>query len=90
MLGQQWLDYDSTKWFITDSGIYLHTNDNADIYMNMRGQSVADGGSAILNAKFQTGVANYSWLNDVQAVGIARPAVLGYALDMWQVTSPAP
>ncbi|KAK3937450.1 hypothetical protein QBC46DRAFT_416194 [Diplogelasinospora grovesii] len=87
-IGADWGLNDTRGVYSTDMRAQLETMDGAQIYIQSTGQGQPDG-TVHIKASFQTGGANYTWLNDVVAVGVMRSVNDVVAVDMWQMTSPA-
>jgi hypothetical protein len=86
-LGGDWLDFDGVNYFVSDSRAHFRTEDGADIYVQMKGKSVPDGVVHVA-ASFQTATPSYSWLNDIQGVGMLLSTRFGYTVDMYQLQTP--
>ncbi|KAL2264053.1 hypothetical protein VTK26DRAFT_2839 [Humicola hyalothermophila] len=86
-LGADWGLVDKDGVFSADTRYQLQTDDGAHIFIRTSGPAQQDG-RIHLRLQFETGHANYYWLNNIVAVGILR-AGMGYvAIDAWQLESP--
>ncbi|KAK3901800.1 hypothetical protein C8A05DRAFT_44626 [Staphylotrichum tortipilum] len=86
-LGADWGLVDKDGVFSADTRYQLQTDDGADIFIRTSGPAQADG-HLHLRIVFETGNANYYWLNNIVAVGILTSGD-GYVLiDAWQLESP--
>ena len=86
-LGADWGITDPLGNFNPDSRYGLKTNDGANIFIHTQGPSQKDG-KIHLSVFFETGSANYSYLNEIVAVGILTAGSNSVAIDVWQLNSP--
>lgn len=86
-LGADWGITDPLGNFNPDSRYGLKTNDGANIFIHTQGPTQKDG-KIHLSVFFETGSANYSFLNEVVAVGILTAGSNTVAIDVWQLNSP--
>jgi hypothetical protein len=86
-LGADWGVTDSLSVFNPDTRYGLRTDDGANIYIQTSGPSQSDG-KIHLRIIFETGNANYTWLNEIVAVGILSAGTGYVAIDAWQLNSP--
>lgn len=88
-LGADWGLLDSvTGVFTADTRYNLATNDGANIYIQTSGPQQPDG-LIHLRQIFQTGHANYTWLNNIVSVGILKVGNGWVYIDAWQLESPS-
>ncbi|KAL2071501.1 hypothetical protein VTL71DRAFT_12736 [Oculimacula yallundae] len=86
-LGADWGLTDSFGVFNPDTRYGLKTSDGANIFIQTSGPAKSDG--IHLRLLFETGHANYTWLNHIVAVGLLK-AFNGYVLiDVWEMESPS-
>jgi hypothetical protein len=86
-LGADWGLIDKDGTFSADTRYQLQTDDGAHIFIRTSGPAQADG-KLHLRMEFETGNADYYWLNKIVAVGVLTAAD-GYVLiDGWQLESP--
>jgi hypothetical protein len=78
---------DSLGNFNPDTRYGLRTDDGANIYIQTSGPSKSDG-HIHLRILFETGHANYTWMNEIVAVGILKAGTGYVAIDAWQLDSP--
>ncbi|KAH7379038.1 hypothetical protein BKA64DRAFT_714215 [Cadophora sp. MPI-SDFR-AT-0126] len=84
--GEDWGTTDTSGNFYPDVRSAVRTDDGADLYLQTSGTQRGD--VFHLAIKFETGNANYTWLNTVAGVGILRPGN-GYAIiETWAMESP--
>ena len=78
LTGADWVTVRADKTFRLDVRIVLQTEDGATIYMYYGGVVVK--GQARTAPYFETGDERYTWLNNIQAVGIGTvtPSGPGY------------
>lgn len=86
-LGADWSLTDSRGTFNADTRYQLQTNDGANIFIQTSGPAQKDG-FIHLRGVFETGSADYWWLNDIVAVGVLKAGNGWVAIDMWQLASP--
>ncbi|KAG4440871.1 hypothetical protein IFR05_003621 [Cadophora sp. M221] len=85
-LGADWGLTDNFGTFNPDTRYGLRTDDGANIYIQTSGPQKSDG--IHLRLLFETGNANYTWLNHIVAVGLLKGGN-GYVLiDVWEMESP--
>ncbi|KAK4040423.1 hypothetical protein C8A01DRAFT_15704 [Parachaetomium inaequale] len=86
-LGADWGLVDKDGTFSADTRYQLQTNDGAHIFIRTAGPAQTDG-KLHLRMEFETGSADYYWLNKIVAVGVLTTGN-GYVLiDGWQLESP--
>ena len=78
---------DSLGTFNPDTRYGLKTDDGANIFIQTSGPSKSDG-KIHLRMIFETGAANYTWMNEIVAVGILTTGAGYVAIDAWQLDSP--
>ncbi|CAK7234136.1 hypothetical protein SBRCBS47491_008846 [Sporothrix bragantina] len=81
--GLDWGLTDSKGTFSPEAVYVLETTDGARIMVTERGRAPN------VNIQFDTGSANYSWLNTAVAYASGGPTAGGVSLDVWQLTPPA-
>ncbi|OAA64383.1 Outer membrane protein, beta-barrel [Niveomyces insectorum RCEF 264] len=81
--GLDWGLTDSKGTFSPDAVYVLQTTDGARIMVSEHGRAPN------VNLLFDTGHANYTWLNTAVGYASGGPAEGGIALDVWQISSPA-
>lgn len=86
-LGADWGVRDAMNNFNPDTHYGMTTNDGANIYIQTAGPSQPDN-TTHLRMIFETGHANYTWLNEIVAVGILRGGDGYVSIDAWQLESP--
>lgn len=80
--GLDWGLTDSKGVFSPDAVYVLETNDGARIMVTEKGRAPN------VNLVFETGSANYSWLNTAVGYASGGPFPGGVSLDVWQVSAP--
>lgn len=78
--GLDWGLTDSKGTFSPDAVYVLTTNDGARIMVTEKGRAPN------VNLVFETGSANYSWLNTAVGYASGGPTAGGVSLDVWQVS----
>lgn len=78
---------DALGTFNPDTRYSMKTDDGANIFIQTSGPSKSDG-KIHLRMIFETGNANYTWMNEIVAVGILTPGNGYVAIDAWQLESP--
>ncbi|KAK4139701.1 uncharacterized protein C8A04DRAFT_40492 [Dichotomopilus funicola] len=86
-LGADWGLVDKDGTFSADTRYQLQTDDGAHIFIRTSGPAQADG-KIHLRMVFETGNADYYWLNNIVAVGILTTGNGYVAIDGWQLDSP--
>ncbi|CAK7205327.1 hypothetical protein SEUCBS139899_008097 [Sporothrix eucalyptigena] len=81
--GLDWGLTDSKGTFSPEAVYVLQTTDGAKIMVTERGRAP----NVIL--QFDTGHANYSWLNTAVGYASGGPSAAGISLDVWQLTPPS-
>lgn len=94
-LGADWGSYDAKGFYHPDARINVQTDDGALIYIQLWGTQLendegqADNHRGIVRVKYETGHANYTWLNFVAATGIYELPADGQdtylVADIWEV-----
>ncbi|PVH78489.1 hypothetical protein DL98DRAFT_462291 [Cadophora sp. DSE1049] len=84
--GEDWGITDKSGNFYPDVRSAFRTDDGVEIYLQTSG---AQRGDVLhLAIQYETGNANYTWLNNIVGVGILRPGN-GYAIiETWELESP--
>jgi hypothetical protein len=80
MTGLDWGINDTNGIFREDTVYILQTTDGANIWV--RAQGIGNN----VHHTFQTGHANYSWLNNVIGYAAGARIKQGVRLDVWQVS----
>ena len=85
--GSEWATLREDGSLHADVRLLLETRDGAHILMTYNGIGrEEEGGLRVRTAPlFQTGHADYAWLNQVQAVGLGAPGGRGIVYDVYQV-----
>ncbi|GAB1317014.1 Scytalone dehydratase [Madurella fahalii] len=86
-LGADWGLVDRNGTFSADTRYQLQTDDGAHIFIRTSGPAQSDG-RLHLRLVFETGSAEYYWLNNIVAVGILSSGNGYVAIDAWQLESP--
>ncbi|KAL7934052.1 hypothetical protein V8C35DRAFT_280365 [Trichoderma chlorosporum] len=96
--GADWGLLDSSGIYHPDVRINIQTYDGALIYVQAHGSEQANSAAqatnlGVLRVKFETGYANYTWLNDIAATAIYEllgplGASTGILVDVWETTPP--
>lgn len=81
--GIDWGLTDSKGTFSPDAVYVLQTTDGARIMVRERGHAPN------VNLLFETGHANYTWLNTAVGYASGAPTADGVALDVWQISPPS-
>ncbi|PVH80794.1 hypothetical protein DL98DRAFT_357430, partial [Cadophora sp. DSE1049] len=82
-LGADWGVTDNFGVFNPDTRYGFKTDDGANIYLQTSGPQKQDG-LLHLRLLFETGNANYTWLNEIVAVGVLKGGAGSYVvIDAW-------
>ncbi|CAJ2514035.1 Uu.00g021540.m01.CDS01 [Anthostomella pinea] len=87
-VGADWGLADRNGTFSPDSRYQLQTDDGANIFIQTNGPLQPDN-TTHLRVTFETGNADYYWVNNVLAVGILRSGTGYVVIDTWQLTTTA-
>jgi len=85
--GSEWATRRPDGTIKADVRLVLETNDGASILMTYNGiASEREGKSRVITGPlFETGDERYTWLNEIQAVGLGEPIESGVAYDVYRV-----
>ena len=85
--GVEWASVRADGVIKADVRLVLETDDGASILMTYNGlaKPVDDSLHVTIAPLFETGAANYLWLNDIQAIGFGRPTEKGIGYDIYQL-----
>ena len=85
--GGDWVTMGADGSVRIDVRALLRTDDGVNILMTYTGVGVpGEGGLALRTApRFETGHADYAWLNQVQAVGIGELGGAGVVYDVYRL-----
>ncbi|CZS99318.1 uncharacterized protein RAG0_07685 [Rhynchosporium agropyri] len=84
-LGADWGLIDSFGVFTPDTRYGLQTQDGANIYVRTSGPASTRPYEVHLRLVFETGHANYTWLNHIVAVGVLTGYPTYVLIDVWQM-----
>jgi hypothetical protein len=85
--GADWLTYLPDGLALVDVRLHLRTDDGADLLVRYGGRSDLEAGHITTSVLFETGDAEYAWLNRIMAVGRGRSDVAAgrVAYDVYEV-----
>lgn len=85
--GAEWATLRSDGSIKADVRLVLETDDGAAILMTYNGIATLVGKSLTVRIAplFETGDPKYTWLNNVQTVGIGTPTDTGIDYDIYQI-----
>ena len=85
--GAEWATLRPDGSLKADVRLVLETDDGAVILMTYNGIATPEGESLSVRTAplFETGDPRYSWLNNVQAVGMGTPTDSGIIYDVYQI-----
>ncbi len=85
-VGAEWGEYDDFGWYKSEGRYQLKTLDGADISVHAIGNTVPDGKIHVY-VNYETSNNNYTWMNEIAAVGILNTTKWGYTVDVYQLHS---